>query len=67
MSSACAWPVLNRGATQDIVEMKLSCRRCVHGHCCARESVVSVKLEEKCVSIKVYLARNRHELFIVII
>ena len=67
MSSVCAWPVLNLGVTRDIVEIRFSCHRRVHGHCYARESVGSVKLEEKCVSIKVNLVRNRHELFTVII
>ena len=47
MSSACAWPVLNRGAAQVIAEIRFSCDQRVHGHCYARESVGSVKLRRE--------------------
>ena len=67
VSSACTWPVLNRGAMRGIVEVRFSCDRRVHVHCYARESVRSVKLEEICAGIKIYLVRNRRELFTVII
>ena len=59
--------MLNHRAMQDMVEMRFSCYRRVHCHCYACESVGSVKLEEKCVSVKVYLVRNRCELFTVIV
>ena len=67
VSSPCTRPVLNRGAMQGIVEIRFSCDRRVHGHCYAHESVGSVKLVEICVSIKVYLVRNRRDLFTLII
>ena len=47
MSSACAWPVLNRGAARVIAEIRFSCDQRVHGHCYARESVGSVKLRRE--------------------
>ena len=47
VSSACAWPVLNRGATRGIVEIRFSCDRHICGHCDARESVGSVKLRRE--------------------
>ena len=47
MSSAFAWPVLNRGATRGIAEIRFRCDRRVHGHCFARESVGSVKLRRE--------------------
>ena len=47
MSSACAWPVLNRGAARVIGEIKFSYDQRVHGHCYARESVGSVKLRRE--------------------
>ena len=47
VSSACAWPVLNRGAAWVIAEIRFSCDQRVHGHCDARESVGSVKLRRE--------------------
>ena len=47
VSSACAWPVLKRGAAQVIAEIRFSCDRRVHGHCYARGSVGSVKLRRE--------------------